>query len=326
MSVEAAGSSIADLRVRFGREAASGFRFVLKLLAATCLVAIGVSMVVAFNTYVAIGGMVVLGFTFAHVAELQHEALHRLAFRGRRLNEVAGIVLGVPMLVSFAAYQATHLRHHRYLGTSRNKEFFDYGDADDGAPVQRRRRVQRLLVRFFMPKHYRQFGVNLWRTVRGRAIDGESELTSRRVRRDYWVIAVTVAVLVGLSIVLRQPLIVTLWLIPLVVVACPVHALIEWPEHYGCDVDISDPFRNTRTIRSNALMAWFVNKNNFHVEHHLMPRLPFRKLGALHDNVSERLTYLEPTYRSALHTMVESAPARTSGAGRVDDPTTTRQP
>ena len=72
-------------------------------------------------------GIVLLGVMFAHGVELQHQALHGQGFRHRGVNEFFGVLLGLPMLVSFAAYQASHLRHHRHLGTPQNREFFDYG-------------------------------------------------------------------------------------------------------------------------------------------------------------------------------------------------------
>lgn len=73
-------------------------------------------------------GIFLVGAMFAHGVELQHQVLHNQGFRNSTLNEAVGIILGLPMLVSFAGYQASHLRHHRHLGTPDNKEFFDYGD------------------------------------------------------------------------------------------------------------------------------------------------------------------------------------------------------
>lgn len=69
------------------------------------------------------------------------------------------------------------------------------------------------------------------------------------------------------------------------------------PEHYRCDLTSTDPFRNTRTIESNAFMTWFTNGNNYHVEHHMMPNLPIERLHDLHGAIAPRIRYYHRTYR-----------------------------
>jgi fatty acid desaturase len=66
---------------------------------------------------------VILGVMFAHGVELQHQVLHGQGFRNRRLNDWVGVVLGLPMLVSYAGYQASHLRHHVTWARPRTRNF-----------------------------------------------------------------------------------------------------------------------------------------------------------------------------------------------------------
>ena len=79
-----------------------------------------------------------------------------------------------------------------------------------------------------------------------------------------------------------------------------MHALIELPEHYRCDTDSTDSFRNSRSIRSTPFLTWFTNGNNLHVEHHLLPGLPIERLHELHERIAPRIKYLCPTYVSFL--------------------------
>ena len=44
----------------------------------------------------------------------------------RGLNRVFGFLCGAPMLSSFSHYKYEHLRHHAFLGTPQNREFFNY--------------------------------------------------------------------------------------------------------------------------------------------------------------------------------------------------------
>ncbi|MFI6819875.1 fatty acid desaturase family protein [Micromonospora sp. NPDC050187] len=250
-------------------------------------------------------GVVVLGCMFAHAAELQHQTLHGLGFRHARTNRLVGVLLGLPMLISFSAYRATHLRHHRDLGTPDNREFFDYGDQyGTDRPRSRVRTAWAWTVRFTMLHHYGMFLVDAGRALRGADHPGENPTTSRRIRAEHrLVLAVLVAATLG-SVLLGQALVVWCWLAPLLLVAGPVHALVELPEHFRCATLDRDPFANTRTIRSNRLMTWFTNGNNFHVEHHLMPNLPIERLPELHQQVQHQLRHFHPGYVDFFRTLV----------------------
>ncbi|MFD8936308.1 fatty acid desaturase family protein [Streptomyces sp. NPDC059578] len=274
-----------------------GWVFSLKLALCVVLTGTGVTLALQPVLWCRIVGVLLTGAMFAHAAELQHETLHNLAYRSSRANTVTGIVLGLPMLISFAAYRATHMRHHRDLGTPMNREFFDYGD-QYGENSERSRLAVFLTwaVRFSMVYHYAFFLAHLGRSLLGRDFPGENARVSRRIRRDHFLIATTAAGLGALTWWTGNAIIVWAWILPLLLVAAPVHAAIELPEHYGCETLNRDPFANTRTIRSNRIAMWFTNGNNYHVEHHLMPNLPIERLPDLHTEVRDRIRYFHSGY------------------------------
>ena len=278
------------------RTKVSNGAYASKLALCTALTAGGAALSLHPAALWRAAGTVLLGCMFAHAAELQHEALHNLGFRSRRANAVAGLILGMPMLISFSAYRAAHLRHHRDLGTSRNREYFDYGDRGGAGAPGKVAAAAAWAGRFAMIRHYRAFARDAARAVAGRDYPGETANTSRRIRRDHLVItAALAAVLIG-SLLTGRDALLWLWLAPLVLVAGPVHAAIELPEHFRCEALDQDPYANTRTIRSNRLMSWFTNGNNFHVEHHLAPNLPIAQLPRLHQEVRGRLRHFHPGY------------------------------
>lgn len=298
--------SSADIRAKYRhlRGQVRSEVFAMKLAVAVILLSGGVALALEDSWWVRPFGIILCGMTFAHAAELQHQALHNIGFRSHRANTISGIVLGIPMLVSFAAYRASHLRHHRYLGTPLNREFFDYGD-EYGAVAESKARTMLLwLVRFSMLYHYRLFLANTWRALRGLPFEGESPTVSRRIRRDHLLIASALLALAVISVVLRDPIIVWPWLLPLVLVAAPVHAAIELPEHFRCETSSQNIFVNTRTIRSNKLMTWFTNGNNYHVEHHLIPNMPIERLPELHVQVRGQLQHFQPTYVAFFRSLV----------------------
>lgn len=274
---------------------ASDATFGMKFAIYVACLGYGVAACLADALWLRLAGIAVVGVMFAHGVELQHQVLHGQGFRNRTINEFVGVLLGLPMLVSFAGYQASHLRHHRFLGTPQNREFFDYGDQYGAS------RIGSLLIwakRFLMPAHYASFLKQSARALFGCAVPGESEDVGRRIRRDHLAMLAGIAAIAGASAMLGTPLIALAWIAPLVLVASPLHALIEMPEHYRCDVTSTDGLHNTRTIKSNAFMTWLTNGNNFHVEHHLMPGLPIDRLHDLHAVIANDIQHFYPSYRA----------------------------
>jgi fatty acid desaturase len=283
------GVSLRDLESR-----PSEVTFLLKISIYIVLLVHGVRLATSGRLVLQILGVLALGLMFTHGVELQHQALHKQGFRNGKLNEIVGILLGLPMLVSFAGYQAAHLRHHKHLGTPANHEFFDYGDPHGGS---REASFRRWFIRLMMPSHYLAVAKNLWRALAVRRFPSERPEVSARMCRDYIVMLLAITALGAASFATHASLILVVWVLPLVLVATPVHALIEMPEHYRCDPSTTDVLRNTRTIETSALMTWYTNGNNYHVEHHLMPGLPIDRLHDLHRALRQNIVHCHPSYR-----------------------------
>ncbi|MEU3610350.1 fatty acid desaturase [Streptomyces sp. NPDC035033] len=304
------------------RRPIDGRIFALKLAVLCSLVAGGVALVLSGNAWMMAFGIILLGLMYAHAIELQHEALHGIGLRGSRGNVVAGVLLGIPMLISFAAYRSAHMRHHRLLGTPDNREFFDYGDQYGEGSGSRLRAAAVWAYRFSMLGHYANFLAVCARLAVGRRLPGERPVAMRGIRRDHALIAGVVVAVVTASVLTGSLLAVWLWALPLAV-ASPVHALIELPEHYGCDTGTTDSLANTRSIRSSRLMAWFTNGNNFHVEHHLMPSLPIAQLGELHAALEGRHRFYHRTYREFFRWLLAGG-AAAARSGRLLQPSESR--
>ncbi len=148
-----------------------------------------------------------------------------------------------------------------------------------------------------MIPQYFSFVKKAFKTITFKDFEDTTPKVSRQIRRDYLVMLAFIAVLSALSYLFNLEIIILLWLVPFVVVASPIHALIEMPEHFQCNTESTHQFSNTRSIKSNAFMTWFTNGNNFHVEHHMMPGLPIDRLHDLHAKISGRYENYSPTYR-----------------------------
>jgi fatty acid desaturase len=267
--------AVGDLsRVRVGP-------FLWRLLLYLAL-AIGLGVaVVATEGVLSLAAMVLLGLVYAHGVELQHQALHNTAFPSKRWNRFAGFFLGLPMLVSFSDYQYSHLRHHRLLGTTDDREFFNYG-------YDRLTSLKPLLAHLLMLRHYRDVSGFIVISALGRTKPGIRRENARKIRAEYQWMGLVLAAAVALSIAFQTTVLLYLWLIPLLF-AIPAHALIELPEHWERDHGTLDVAANTRTIRAGRFGYWYTNGNNYHIEHHWLPGVPNDRFPELHRAIVDRI-------------------------------------
>jgi fatty acid desaturase len=216
-----------------------------------------------------------LGVVFAHGLELTHEALHHNMFERNRYNRIVGFLTGAPMLVSYTHYRFQHLHHHRFIGTGKDKELFDYDPSSLRNPVAF---ISRALNLSRVPR----FFITLFEMWRGHYPEA---LTTDARRRDvlveYTIIASVFVVAVLASVLRITDIFLILWFIPWLVFGEAFHFVIELPEHIGCDKNKRDIYINARTYRTNPIFRYIINGNNFHVEHHLYPYVAVQNLSHL---------------------------------------------
>jgi fatty acid desaturase len=233
-----------------------------------------------------------LGLLYAHAVELQHQCLHSTGYKSKVWNRIVGVILGLPSFVSFSDYQNSHLKHHRLLGTPEDKEFFNYS-------YQKLNSIKALIPHLWMVRHYRDVVGYIVKSVFGKLVR-EKEATlkmAKKIRSEYQIMAVFFAGMAVVTIVFQTPILLKLWLVPFLI-AIPAHALIELPEHIGCNTKVPNVLENTRTIKASKLAVWFVDGNNYHVEHHWLPGVPNDKFPVLHTSVNGRVRYLDDSYWS----------------------------
>lgn len=268
--------------------------FTAKFAFAIALIVAGVVVVALDLGIVAtVVAVLVNGLMFAHLVELQHECLHEHAYRSRRLNRWLGVACGVFMFSSYSHYKYDHLRHHAFLGTTKNKEFFNY----------RFRGLDSVPGFVYAAMHlgrYKDVTRNIVRSIFGRPLPGvRSEVEARKIRAEYRIYAVAVAVAVVASVLAGSWVLLVAWLVPTLLVAEATHFMIEMPEHFGLNTQ-TDPnvLSNTRTIRSTKLAEWFTNGNNLHTAHHFHQGVPMVNVRRLHELTERQIEVVEDSYPS----------------------------
>jgi fatty acid desaturase len=233
----------------------------------------------------------VLGVVYAYLVELQHECLHEHAFRSRWANRLWGFVGGMFMFSAFSHYKYEHLRHHAYLGTEKNLEFFNYRFRGLDS-------VHGFAFAAFHLGRYADVGRNLGRGVFRRPIPGvDRPRATRAVQNEYRVLLTLVVGAVAVSVLTGSWFFVWAWLLPVLLVSEAVHFLIELPEHFGLNTQ-TDPnvLSNTRTVRASRLVQWITNYNNLHTAHHYHQGVPMVNVPRLHDSIEEKIETVEPSY------------------------------
>lgn len=268
------------------------FGFAMALVAAS-LAAIFVGLRAGgLGWLVAALSAVVAGVMYAHLVELQHECLHEHAWRSRTLNRVFGFVCGLFMLSSFSHYKYDHLRHHADLGTTRNREFFNYRFRNLNG-------VLGFVVGSFHLGRYVDVLRNVGRSLLGLPIPGVSRPHDlRRIQAEYRLFAVALAGTAAATVLTGEYLFVLFALIlPAVLVAEATHFLIELPEHFGLNTQ-TDPnvLSNTRTITASGFAWWLTNGNNLHTAHHYHQGVPMVNVARLDAIARSAFDVVDPSY------------------------------
>ncbi|HEY8750260.1 MAG TPA: fatty acid desaturase [Tepidisphaeraceae bacterium] len=203
-----------------------------------------------------------------------HEAVHGTLCKSRFWNNAGGSVCAWPVLQNFAAYQVLHLRHHDHLGLP--------GDPDHYSNYTR--------------WSWLVFAMNWGRLILGYPayIIAIPILGFRQGRgwERFWIVFETGCVIAMVSVAVLSPIPRTVlihgWLIPMLFINTLVnirgmsqHTLLEHQ---------SDPILGTRSILTNRVTAFFMCNENYHLEHHIYPGVPWYNLPRLHRALKQDLT------------------------------------
>lgn len=197
-----------------------------------------------------------------------HEAVHGTLSPNRRLNALLGALCAIPVLQNYSAYRLLHLRHHEHLGVEGDPDHYpnytrwslmvflmNWGRLLIGYPVY-------ILAIPFLAFRHGNIGQRL-------SIGTE---------------VFAAGLLIFSLFHLPGSLVIHAWLIPMLFINTFVnirgmsqHTLLE--EHHG------DTIRGTRSILTNRLTTFFMCNENYHLEHHLHPGVPWYHLPRLHQRL-----------------------------------------
>jgi fatty acid desaturase len=262
-------------------------RFVIKLLIYSC--GLGVPMVAGLIYGFNIALQCVMAVFLAHGTQLTHQLTH-VVFSNSK-DRFIGWWLGVALFENFIEYRVSHLHHHRFIGSEK------YHCHPSRMPkVKGLVKLVYNLLHLFKIVFYVKTAKRLLAALVGHSDIATNDKQKRMICQDYrWMILAYTGVLTAAYYFAFLPLLVDIWLIPLVIASC-LHTLLELATHAQCAMDETDPALNSRSIRTNGLMNWFSNYCCYHAEHHQYMAVPVDALPQIHAQMPMDIKHTNPGY------------------------------
>ncbi len=215
---------------------------------------------------------VLAGASLHGLSLFTHEAVHGTLAKNKALNWLLGAVCAMPVLQNCAAYRVLHLRHHRHLG--------EEGDPDHYANY-----TQWTWLVFTM--HWLRLLVGYPVYVTAIPVLGFRHGTGR----DRALILVEMAatgVLAWLAMTfVPAAWLIHAWLVPMLFINTMVN--IRGMSQHTLLEHATDEIRGTRSILTSRLVRFFMCNENYHLEHHLHPGVPWHELPKLHASLKPEL-------------------------------------
>lgn len=202
-----------------------------------------------------------------------HEAVHGVLSSNHTINRTMGIACALPVLQNYSAYKVLHLRHHKHLGQEGDPDHYD--NYSRWTWLVFTMHWVRLIIGY--PIYIVMIPILGYRQGRP---------SERR-----WIVFEVVLLLLLMAAVIASPLpwalLLHVWLIPMLIINTLVnirgmsqHTFLEQPD---------DPVQGTRSILTNPVTTFFMCNENYHLEHHLFPRVPWYNLKQLHTAIKDQL-------------------------------------
>ncbi len=236
------------------------------------------------NPFSAILAIFLIGGRQLGLAVFMHDASHHALFSNPKVNDFAGNWLAAyPIWGDLLPYRPYHLRHHAHTWTEKDPD--------------------RSLASPF-PISSKSFGRKVWRDLTGqtgwkravatwrRDLDrshGKVQRTDGGGIRRFRGVVVTNAILFGILLAVGEPLLYLLWVLAWFTsysLAMRIRAIAE----HSMPKSIENEFGNTRTTLASWWERLFLapNRVNFHLEHHLLMRVPHYNLPRMHALLREK--------------------------------------
>ena len=232
--------------------------------------------VAAVNGQLSIGWLILINSIAAYLLFTpMHEAGHYNIASKRSMNwinEIIGWISGIPLFSPFHMFRTLHFRHHA---------FTNHPEKDPDHWLASKNLLSLIFHSTTIFPVYLIKGLQLLQ-----AKQGVAESVKKEVRVGFIGLFFQLALLVALGISLGWMNILYIWVIPAVIAQSFLALTFDWLPHHPHEE--KDRFKNSRIIDIPGLAVLFQGQN-YHLIHHLYPRVPFYDYGKVYFEMKEEL-------------------------------------
>jgi MocE subfamily Rieske [2Fe-2S] domain protein len=264
------------------------------------LIGSGYLAYLSWGTWWAIPAFLIFGTIYSSADARWHECGHGTPFKTRWLNEFFYHLSSFMTLREANLWRWSHARHHTdTIIVMRDPEI----------QVQRPADLLKIAGDFFWLYSGPQ---EVWRIIRHAFAQPDTNVRTYVPEQErqimYWSSRLYVAIFVAFGI----------WsyaigsFLPLMFIGLPrfyggwLHQLLGLTQHAGLAENTMDHRQNTRTVYINPVFQYLYMNMNYHLEHHVIPMVPYHTLPQLHQAV---LAQTPPPYTSLWQVYKEMIPA-----------------
>ena len=255
-------------------------RYLLKIPFLLFLYIFAVSITIYFQQIFGIYGYfaslplyLLAGASLHGICLFTHEGVHGTLHTNKWINDFIGSLTGYIVLQTMAGYRVLHLKHHKYLNI----------EGDPGLLKTYFKSNKYIIA--MMEWGYFLFGYIAFLSIipykgfrKGTKID--------RLLITLDIVIIILFVWLSLSL-LPLDLLLHGWLIPMIF----VHFMMNirgMSQHLMLE-DHHDPYKGARTIVAHPIVDFFLCNENYHIEHHLYPTVPWYNLKKVHKIIKNNL-------------------------------------
>jgi fatty acid desaturase len=286
----------AVLKERMKRSDAAGWKNFGPWLA--LLVISGVIAAFSWGTWWAVPAFFVYGTIYSSSDARWHELAHGTPFKTRWMNDAFYHLSSFMTIREAYWWRWSHARHHTHT-------YFQLRDPE--IQVARPTKVWPIVIDFM---GLMGCTIEIRKIVRhafGR-VDAATDAflppsEKPKMIRSCRIYLAVIAAAIILAIAMRS-------FLPLMFVWTPrfyggwLHQLLGLTQHAGLAVNVKDHRLNTRTVMINPLFRFLYLNMNYHLEHHLLPMVPFHALPRLHEAIKDQLPPAYPSLYAAYREML----------------------
>ena len=258
------------------------------------LILSGYLCVVSWGTLWSIPALLLYGNIFyCKIISIQHETNHETYFKTRALNKFFYHITSLLGGFEAVRWKWSHFHHHTYTIFT-HEEVYDY-ENNSPKPTEPIRfllnflplgpliNIQKIrhFTHFEIIKH--SFGiitpvVNI--TVPEKEI--KKIINSSRLYVGFWLI------IIASSILFKT------WL-PIIMLILPpfygntILMICGMTQHAGLADNVKDHRKSTRTVIMNPFFSFLYSNMEYHIEHHIFPKIPCHNLKAFHQVVKDQM-------------------------------------